>query len=71
MRNLIMQLYCSRCGSLLSAEYGEVKQHEDAPGLPGGVCRYSRVQVEPCRECMERELGPARKLAAAVKQLMD
>jgi hypothetical protein len=81
--NLIMHFHCAECGSVLNLrEPSEEKVpneryesgvwagrgHDKEP--TGAAVRYvEAVQVEPCRVCIDRYTGPAKRLAEAMQQL--
>lgn len=70
--NLITTFHCFDCGKKLEVDYGEGVKTESpySQGDPtGAAVMYSKVVVKPCRSCIEKHTGPARKLAEAIKEL--
>ena len=76
--NLILKFHCSECGSRLNLVYnkGNHEKHggssvNEVPNEPTGAdCRYMpEVQVEPCKPCIDKHIGPAKKLLEAVKEI--
>lgn len=74
-----MQFHCSECGSVLNI-LNEVEQTtenvslmdvEQKPKLPTGASiRFTDiVQIEPCKSCIEKYSGPARKLMQAFNEM--
>lgn len=72
--NLITHFHCSECGHILNVEYdkedGPPKIEELDKELPtGAACRHNRILVVPCKHCINKVTGPARKLAEAIKEM--
>ena len=75
--NLIMHLHCADCGAVLSLQYPGAEPNEPTleryrsdlhdPEPTGALVRYiPAILVEPCRKCIEKHVGPARRLAEAL-----
>jgi hypothetical protein len=60
------RMHCSECGSLLRLKSGDQVAKTDKlhPSInwSGDIVTF----IEPCRECIETELAPARALKAAL-----
>jgi len=78
--NLVMKFHCSNCGNCLNIvtdyEKKELpKPKEDylrhEPKMPSGAFMHepSTIYIEPCRMCIERETGPAKKLREAILEM--
>lgn len=73
--NLFIHMNCSECGRRL--DFGREPANEEAApeghaqGLPtGGSCLHvGPIFVHPCRYCIGKHTGPARKLAEAIKEM--
>lgn len=73
-QNLIFHLHCSECGSILNMRTYNEKRTEPhdliIDGEPtGAACNYSRISVEPCRQCIEKHTRPAKQLSSAIEAL--
>lgn len=71
--HLITHLHCANCGSILEAVFPDdaAPPHKQLmPNEPtGALCYHQRVSVRPCKSCIEKAVGPARKLAQAISEL--
>ena len=79
--NLIMHFHCSECGKQLNIVNDQEgakkpKYHDDdfrsqEPKEPtGAACHYTpKISVEPCRNCIEKYTGPAKKLVDAINAI--
>jgi len=76
--NLILHLHCSECGTRLRLCYKNEAQkppkesgYMEADKEPTGAeCFYpGSISVEPCRKCIEKYTGPARRLVDALDGL--
>ncbi len=71
-----MQFFCSDCGSVLNLkdESDEVvpnkniRDIDQVPPLPtGAALRFTDpIQIVPCKQCIDKYVGPARKLMEAI-----
>jgi hypothetical protein len=74
-----MHFHCSDCGSVLNLKYegpdtAKPKEYLATPDTDkeptGALVRYvSPVFIEPCRFCIERQTGPAKRMVEALKDL--
>lgn len=74
--NLIMHFHCSECGKQLDLAYeneAEVKPgsvdnlHQKPPEPTGAKILYTpQISIRPCRNCIEKHTGPAKRLAEAL-----
>lgn len=80
--NLVMRFRCSECGRLLNLCYEKDVDREKHDGMhietssppePTGAAMVvnNSLYIEPCRNCIEKHTGPAKKLAAAIKSLTE
>lgn len=74
--NLITHFYCATCGHQLEVEYDEEEsprkvetENQTTREPTGAACRYNRILVAPCRQCIEQHTKPAKQLADAIKAL--
>jgi len=81
MRNVILTiLHCSDCGEPLDIQYKEeqvttVNISGTYQENKGGLCESdlfrTRISVAPCSPCMDKYIGPGKKLAEAIKVLTE
>ena len=75
--NLIMHFHCSECGMQLKLkDESEAKKpvyHDDTfrtqepKEETGAACYYTpKVSIEPCKKCIEKYTGPARKIVEGI-----
>lgn len=74
-----MQFYCSECGSVLNilnerdhkVDTKSIMDCEQKPIIPtGAAVRFAEaIQIEPCKICIEKYSGPARKLMQAFNDM--
>ena len=79
--NLIMHFHCSECGRQLNIANERERKvepkyegcfHQNPEEPTGAACHYTpKISVEPCRNCIEKYTGPARKLAEALSEFKD
>lgn len=77
--NLVMQFNCAECGNVLDLVLGRDEQvrskeclaMDAVPKLPTGceLRAVPPVQIKPCRHCIEKYTGPAKKLMDAINEL--
>lgn len=72
--NLILHFHCSKCGDRLELCNSEVPPPRSTgihtPEPTGAECLYpAPIYIEPCRTCLEKHTGPARRLMAALNEL--
>ena len=79
--NLITRFYCSECGERLILldedeqkvenkiySYGRFDKEEPVNDI--GACnRVIKIQVEPCRQCIDKYTAPAKKLLDGINEL--
>ena len=75
-----MHMHCAECGSVLTLAYeADVAAKAEAYGTygsehdrepTGAAVRYvPPIFVVPCKVCIEKHTGPAKRMAEALKQL--
>lgn len=76
--NLITHFHCTNCGSQLQVEcerndLPEPKKASCQTDIEptGAECRYNLIYVEPCQICISKVLAPARKMADAIKEMIQ
>ena len=81
--NLIMHFHCSECGKQLKLKqenegakkpaYRYDDSDQDEPKEPtGAACYYTpTLSIEPCKFCIEKYTGPAKKIVEALNSLTD
>jgi hypothetical protein len=60
------RMHCSECGSLLRLKSGDQVAKTDKLHPAISWSCYIVTFIEPCRECIEAEVAPARALKAAL-----
>ncbi|WP_157132260.1 hypothetical protein [Roseobacter sp. AzwK-3b] len=71
--NLVTSFICTECGENLDLAFDQLGK--PAPkastsfGMGGAYVLENRVHVHPCRTCIEKEVAPARMIAAALAEL--
>lgn len=79
--NLIMHFHCAECGYQLKLqtenegakkpEYHKDDFASQNPKEPTGASCYHtpKISIEPCKKCIEKYTGPAKKLTEALALL--